>query len=172
MGFTQYFHSHSLKGHTAPISCVQFSPDSAMLASGADDSNLMIWDTKLGSLVHHIIVPGTVNCLAWDYSTTGKCVFCGCANRMLLLIENFDDEQPSDFVQTGTKSTIHVLCVAQISGQLAIAVGSKVHIAQEFKLRKYATSKILPSPEHLLNPPKHVDSQVQARSLDFTNQDS
>ncbi len=38
----------TLKGHTAPVYPMAFSPDSKTLASGSDDKTIKLWDMKSG----------------------------------------------------------------------------------------------------------------------------
>jgi WD40 repeat protein len=37
-----------LTGHTAPVRCLAFSPDGALLASGGDDNTIRLWDVGAG----------------------------------------------------------------------------------------------------------------------------
>ncbi|KAH7918994.1 WD40 repeat-like protein [Leucogyrophana mollusca] len=161
-----YMLLHTLGEHTDSVSCVRFSPDGNLLASGGDDGNLMIWDPSLGQLTHRIIMESPIICLAWDYAVPGR-LFCGCKDGALVLIDNFDQEEPSQVVQTGTKSSVYVICVDNISNVVAVGIGSEVHLVKEFKIRQYATFKILPSPDEMPNTPDFADRRIRARSLDF-----
>src|SRR5262249_24188885 len=38
----------TLKGHLGPVFCVAFGPDGKMLASGSNDSTIMLWDVATG----------------------------------------------------------------------------------------------------------------------------
>src|SRR5438105_2144635 len=44
-GFTL---SHTLQGHTNVINQIAWSPDGGMLASGADDATIRLWDAQTG----------------------------------------------------------------------------------------------------------------------------
>jgi WD40 repeat protein len=36
----------TLRGHAAPVTCVCFSPDGKMLASGSKDETIKLWDVQ------------------------------------------------------------------------------------------------------------------------------
>jgi WD40 repeat protein len=39
---------HTFLGHVGPVSALRFSPDGNFLASGAEDTSVLVWDlTKL-----------------------------------------------------------------------------------------------------------------------------
>ena len=40
-------HIHSLEGHSAPITCLEFSEAAALLASGCKAGSVRIWDLKV-----------------------------------------------------------------------------------------------------------------------------
>jgi transducin (beta)-like 1 len=42
---------HTLEQHTKPIYSVSFSPDGRLMASGAADKRVLIWDVASGQLV-------------------------------------------------------------------------------------------------------------------------
>ena len=37
-----------IKGHTAEVRSVDFSPDGKMIASGSGDKSVRVWDTETG----------------------------------------------------------------------------------------------------------------------------
>ena len=41
-----------LRGHTKPVTSVQFSPDGAFVVTASRDTSARIWDTKTGKLLH------------------------------------------------------------------------------------------------------------------------
>jgi len=51
--------AYTLEGHTAPIRCVNFSPDGSLLVTGGKDKTARVWDTKtkegsiLGDITSH-----------------------------------------------------------------------------------------------------------------------
>lgn len=41
-------------GHTDAVRCVKFSPDGALLATGGDDTNVILWDVRSGRDIKHL----------------------------------------------------------------------------------------------------------------------
>jgi WD40 repeat protein len=72
-----------LRGHTAPVTTVQFSRDGAMIASGSDDQRILVWDVATGSqrdqLRGH---SGSVWSLA--FSPNDATLYSASTDRMLL----------------------------------------------------------------------------------------
>lgn len=50
-GPSGYVLSHTLLGHTAPLSVVKYSPCGSLLASAAADGVLNLWDARSGAHV-------------------------------------------------------------------------------------------------------------------------
>ncbi|HET6687053.1 MAG TPA: hypothetical protein VFH02_11070, partial [Jiangellaceae bacterium] len=72
-----------LRGHTAPVTTVQFSRDGTMIASGSDDQQVVVWDVATGSqqdqLRRH---SGSVWGLA--FSPDDATLYSASSDRMLL----------------------------------------------------------------------------------------
>jgi GTPase SAR1 family protein len=45
---------HTLRGHTGVINQIAWSPDGGMLASGADDKTIRLWDAQTGQQLHSL----------------------------------------------------------------------------------------------------------------------
>ncbi|KAJ8129473.1 hypothetical protein O1611_g4159 [Lasiodiplodia mahajangana] len=59
----------TLHGHDKRVSCIEFSPDGRLIASGSHDSTVRIWDTRTGNVQRILRHKHKINCLA--ISTTG-----------------------------------------------------------------------------------------------------
>jgi WD40 repeat protein len=57
-----------LKGHTAPVRCVAYSPDGRYLATGGDDRTLIVWDMSTGK-AHATIQQHTDSVRAVSFTT-------------------------------------------------------------------------------------------------------
>ncbi|MEO6037113.1 MAG: caspase family protein, partial [Saprospiraceae bacterium] len=45
---------YTLNGHTAPLRCAIYSPDGLMIATGAQDSTVILWDARNGTLLQRL----------------------------------------------------------------------------------------------------------------------
>jgi WD40 repeat protein len=67
---------HTLKGHTAPVLSVAFSPDGQTLASSGKDQTIKLWNPQTGKLIR-TIQPQQKNVRAVTFSPDGTLVSSG-----------------------------------------------------------------------------------------------
>ncbi|GAC1640938.1 MAG: hypothetical protein NVS4B12_02790 [Ktedonobacteraceae bacterium] len=69
-------------GHQQIVRTVSWSPDGMTLASGADDAQLLLWETH-GTVRHTLVHPASVHALAW--SPDSQRLVTGSNNQILFL---------------------------------------------------------------------------------------
>jgi WD40 repeat protein len=75
---------HTLKGHTAHILFVQFSPDGEMLATSSSDTTIRLWDTATGKLCKTLT--SHANWVrAVQFSPDGRTLLSGCSDYTIRL---------------------------------------------------------------------------------------
>jgi sugar lactone lactonase YvrE len=60
--------THTLTGHTLPISSIAFSPDSSLLLSGARDGTIRLWDLKTGGQVYYGLYDHPIRFVNFNHS--------------------------------------------------------------------------------------------------------
>jgi WD40 repeat protein len=97
--FTPYLPLHILtNGHTGSINCVAFCSSGDHLASGGDDSSLIIWDIPRGVLQYQIKFKSPILSVLWDprwHST----IICGCQDGTAVILNNFHVRFLTDIMQ-------------------------------------------------------------------------
>jgi len=76
-------------GHKEGINVVSFSPNGDLLASGADDNAVVLWDVHNGSLLQKIITRSPVLSFAWNYNQMNT-LFLGCQDGTIYCIRSFN----------------------------------------------------------------------------------
>jgi len=80
-----YLPVHTLKdGHTDNVISLAFSTSGALLASGGEDAQVIVWDTDKGVSVARVTLQSPVISLLWNVHG-GTALFCGCQDGTLLL---------------------------------------------------------------------------------------
>ena len=73
----------TLTGHSESVTCLAFSADGSMLASGSYDSTIIIWNTKDGSILHKLNQGDKVNAVA--FSPQGAILATGGQDKIVKL---------------------------------------------------------------------------------------
>lgn len=80
---------HTLtKGHTNSVNCAAFCHDGDHLATGGDDSRLIIWNVKKGIAQYIIELNSPVLSVLWD-SRWHSTLICGCEDGNAIVLNNF-----------------------------------------------------------------------------------
>lgn len=89
MSFAPYSQLHVLRdGHVEAINALAFSNCGRYLASGGDDSKLLIWDAFRGNLLQRIILKKPILCITW-HPNEDSTLFFGCQDGTVVVIEGF-----------------------------------------------------------------------------------
>lgn len=76
--------SITLKGHTAWVNCVNFSPDGKKLGSSSDDNLIKIWDVATGKCLT-TYKGHTQQVLCMTFDVTGKILATGSADKSVMI---------------------------------------------------------------------------------------
>jgi RNA polymerase sigma factor (sigma-70 family) len=104
-----------LKGHTAAVSCLAFSPDGLMLASGSSDRTVRVWDWESGQQRFLLESPAGVHALA--FTRDGKSLAAAGSDGVLRVLDPVSGEERKGF--TGHEAAIHALAAAPVGHKLA-----------------------------------------------------
>ncbi|KAJ5817346.1 hypothetical protein N7447_009579 [Penicillium robsamsonii] len=74
----------ALKGHSKLVTCVTFSPDGKLVASGSNDLTVILWNTTTGS-IHTTLKGHSSRVTSVAFSSNGKLVVSGSQNRTVIV---------------------------------------------------------------------------------------
>ena len=106
--------AHTLEGHLAGISCIAWSPDSKVLASGSDDKLIRLWDITSGRCLPSLLIGHHNYVYSLAFSPKGNMLVSGSydeavflwdvrtARLMRSLPAHSDPVSGVDFVRDGT----------------------------------------------------------------------
>ncbi|KAF8724437.1 hypothetical protein AX14_008812 [Amanita brunnescens Koide BX004] len=168
-----YLPTRRLAGeHGDSVISLAFSTKGRYLASGSDDSILVIWDVEAGTKVFFFRLDSPALSLVWDSHREDR-LFVGCMDGTAAFIDKLQGALVP--ILTGLRHTPVYALAADPFAQpcrIAIGAGPEVHIATAISESHYATNSILPTPSTLPRgrvEEEDADDRVRARSLHFTN---
>ncbi|KAI5983722.1 WD40-repeat-containing domain protein [Pisolithus marmoratus] len=141
-----------------------FALDGNELASGSDDRSLIVWDPLSGKLKSHVTFPSSILSLAWSPQHL-YCLYVGCLDGALAIIEDLESNKVTNSILTGIRAPVFSLAIDEYSGDIAIALGSEIHIAQALQSGKCVTHKIFPLPKDLPLTGEQPDKRVHGRAV-------
>ncbi|KIK31323.1 hypothetical protein PISMIDRAFT_5803 [Pisolithus microcarpus 441] len=164
--FLPFASERVLEGHTGTLNALTFAPSGSELASGSDDGSLIVWDPLSGKLKSHVIFPSSILSLAWS-PRRSCCLYVGCLDGTLAIMEDLEGSEPTNSILTGIRAPVFSLSIDEYSGDIAIALGSEIHIAQALQSGKCVTRKIFPPLKDLPLVGEQLDSRVRGRAVAF-----
>lgn len=115
--------SASMDGHTGPILCAAFSPDSSVLATGSGDSTVRLWDVLSGMPSSVLTGEHKSWILTVAWSSCGKYLLSGCKDNSVQVWTNLELDGKSSSVSL--KGHIKpVTCAVWEPYGLRVATGS------------------------------------------------
>ena len=114
--------SASMEGHTGPVLCAAFSPDSTLLATGSGDATVRIWDISTG--MPYSVLTGNhkswILTVAWSHC--GTYLLSGCRDNTVQVWSKLDTINPTSIHLKG--HTKPVTCAVWEPYGLRVATGS------------------------------------------------
>lgn len=84
-----YVHKDNLRGaHSSTINALSFSSDGKYLASGADDSTLIIWSLTAGRFIFRLRFTSPIHIVLW-HPIYPETILVGCRDGVICQAKNF-----------------------------------------------------------------------------------
>ncbi|OBZ69980.1 putative WD repeat-containing protein K04G11.4 [Grifola frondosa] len=146
-------------GHSTTVNCVCFSPDGSYLASGGDDSALIIWSITDGTLLYRLLLKSPVDCVLWHPKVSGT-ILVGCRSGKLFQLHDLSlISSKRNEIRIGIRGPIHCLDYDVSTMCLAIGVGHEVHITREHEQHSRST--------RIAAPASNTDLRLRAVAVKF-----
>ena len=101
----------TMRGHSASVNCVDFSPDGLTIASGSgdpfggDDNSVRVWDVKTGKQLWQLKVDGDVDSID----------FAPCGNKFAIACNDFNSDSYSVQIFSQEGSTGNFACQSTLN---------------------------------------------------------
>jgi WD40 repeat protein len=122
----------TLKGHTAGVRAVKFSPDDQKIASGSNDKTVLLWSAQSGELLLTVGHGDDVYCLAW--SRDSKLVACAGSGVLIRVIDAATGKQVQELNGGHTGGWVVCLVFGATSDVLYSGGGGGDNAIVEWKL--------------------------------------
>jgi WD40 repeat protein len=114
---------HTLKGHTAGVAAVTFSPDGKRLASAAADKSVRVWDVDTGRVLYELTHP--TGAAAVVFGPDGTWLATACRDKFVRFWDMATGKETKTLEQS---APVHALTVSADGRQLMCGEGVKIAV--------------------------------------------